>query len=605
MPQVSNRRSFFQSLSLSLAIAVASLFGPAGAQAATGACADLIGRSAPNTQVVAASEIEGIVPQALKAELVLRSARQDDQELRNLPRFCRVRAVLAPVPGSRIGVELWMPAKWNGKLLALGNHGFAGEFEGTYMALGLRRGYAVVTTDTGHSSRDQAEGTFNVGNAAFAVGNPIAVEDFAWRAIHEMTVAAKALVSRHYGMVARRSYFYGCSTGGRQAMREVQQFPDDYDGVISGAAPLYWSRLMTHQVHLYQSGILPSGGQISQAKLDLAQKAVIGECDGRDGLVDGVIANPLQCRWKPKSLICRPGGDPATCLTPDEAKAIEAVHAPVEDPKTGAEYYPGLAPGGESSWRLVRTFSPVAANNFRYLVVNDPTWTADASTDFWAIAALSQAPGAHTALIDTINPDISGFRQRGGKLIQYHGWNDESMSPRFATKYYAQVIDTQPGPNKVERTQEFHRLFMVPGMNHCYGGPGPTSFGQLRAPPSPVLDADHDPLEALDRWVEKDVAPERIVATEYAADGTLKRQMPLCPWPKTARYRGGNTALASSFICAQSELGAKAKTKRRQRSQPRPEAISILIAAASPIVTAPAIRSAELSSLASARLAVC
>lgn len=564
MPRASSGRSFMQSLLLSLAVAaltMAALFAPARAQAATRTCVELIGRSAPNVQVVTASEIEGSAPQSLKDELVLRSARLDDQELRNLPRFCRVRAVLTPVPGSRIGVELWMPAKWNGKLLALGNHGFAGEFEGAYMALGLRRGYAVVTTDTGHSSRDQTEGTFNVGNAAFAEGNPVAVEDFAWRAIHETTVAAKALVSRHYGMAARRSYFYGCSTGGRQAMREVQQFPDDYDGVISGAAPLYWSRLMTHAIHLYKSGTLPSGGQISQAKLDLAQKAATGACDARDGLIDGVIANPLQCRWQPTSLICRPGGDPATCLTPDEAKAIEAVHAPVKDPKTGAEYYPGLAPGGESSWRLVKAFSPVAANNFRFLVLSNPTWTPDASTDFWGIAALSQAPGAPTSLIDTINPDISAFRQRGGKLIQYHGWNDESMSPRFATQYYAQVIDMQPGSNKVERTQDFHRLFMVPGMNHCYGGSGPTNFGQLRALPSPVLDADHDPLEALDRWVEKNVAPARIVATEYGADGSMKRQMPLCPWPKTAHYGGGHTALASSFICAESEIKAKAKRR--------------------------------------------
>ena len=566
MPQVSEGRSYFRSLLPGLgfaAAALASLFAPSEARAAARPCAEWVGRAAPNVQVVAASEIEGSAPQALKGELVLRSAIPDDQELRNLPRFCRVRAVLTPVPGSRIGMELWMPARWNGKLLALGNHGFAGEFEGSYMALGLRRGYAVVTTDTGHSSRDETEGTFNVGNAAFATGNPVAVEDFAWRGIHEAAVAAKALVSRHYGIAARRSYFYGCSTGGRQAMREVQQFPGDFDGVISGAAPMYWSRLMTHQIHLYRSGMLHSGSQISQAKLDLVQKAVTAECDARDGLVDGVIANPRQCRWKPKSLICRPGVDPANCLTPDEAKAIEAVHAPVKYPKTGAEYYPGLAPGGESSWRLVQAFSPVAANNFRYLVFDDPAWTPDVNTDFWSIAALSQAPGARTALIDTINPDISAFRQRGGKLLQYHGWNDESMSPNFALQYYAQVIDMQPTPDKLARTQDSHRLFMVPGMNHCYGGAGPTHFGQLRARPSPVLDADHDPLEALDRWVEKGVAPERIVATQYSADGSVQRQMPLCPWPRVARFKGGNTALASSFVCAESEAGAKMKIKRR------------------------------------------
>ena len=565
MPALASSRTVQRNSLLSVAAAaaaVATFAAPGEARAATNACSDLIGHRAPNVQVVAASQIDGNVPQALKDGLVLRSAIHDDQELRNLPRFCRVKALLTPVPRSRIGIELWMPAEWNGKLLALGNHGFAGEFEGSYMALGLRRGYAVVTTDTGHSSRDDIEGTFNVGNASFALDNPVAVEDFAWRAIHETTVAAKALVSRHYGVAARRSYFYGCSTGGRQAMREVQQFPDDYDGVISGAGPLYWSRLMTHQIHLYRSGTLRSGAQISQAKLDLAQRAAIASCDANDGLIDGVIANPLQCRWKPKSLKCRPRADPSTCLTNDEAKAIEAVHAPVREPESGAEYYPGLVPGGEASWRLVRAFSPVAANNFRYLVLKDPTWTSEKGTDFWRIAALSQAPGAATRLIDTINPDISAFRQRGGKLIQYHGWNDESMSPRFATQYYAQVIDMQPGPDKVERTQDFHRLFMVPGMNHCYGGLGPTHFGQLRAIPSPILDAEHDPLEALDRWVEKGVAPARIVATQYATDGSLQRQMPLCPWPQTARYHGGDAALASSFRCAAPDAGRKGQRKR-------------------------------------------
>ncbi|HVR92042.1 MAG TPA: tannase/feruloyl esterase family alpha/beta hydrolase [Novosphingobium sp.] len=478
----------------------------------------------------------------------------------NLPRFCRVTAIASPVTGSQIGIELWLPADWNGKLLGLGNHGFGGEYERGYMAMGLQRGYAVATTDTGHSSRDTAKQAgfsagratfsgFNIGSAAFATGNPVAVEDFAWRAVHQMTVTAKALVTRYYGVSARRAYFDGCSTGGRQAMREVQQFPDDYDGVISGGAPMHWTRVIGSGLHYYLSGYLPDGNRIGKDKLALTQRGAVAACDGQDGLVDGLIADPRRCRFDAFSLVCKPGQDPKTCLNSAEARAVARVERPFADPRDGAPLYSPLPPGGESHWRLMTDLNPVTAAHFRYLVMNDTLWTPTATTDLWEAITRSELPGAPGLAINSVSRDLSAFRNRGGKLIQYHGWSDEAMSANFYPKYYGEVVDLQPGRNKLAQTQAFYRLFMVPGMTHCNGGDGPVNFGGLNHIPSTQRDPRHDILEALDRWVERGKEPSSLIASEFGADGAVKRQMPLCPWPQVARYVGGDSARAESFTC--------------------------------------------------------
>lgn len=544
---------------IGIAGAALALLLPATAHAATASCADMAKIELPHIEIAGAADVDGGLAtiDALDAGAKTLPAVAAAEKL---PAFCRVKAILTPVPGSHIGVELWMPAKWNGKLLGLGNHGFAGEYERGYMAMGLGRGYAVVTTDTGHSSRvaetqtsfdtgRAVAGGFNIGNAAFAVGNRVAVEDFAWRAIHEMTAAAKLLVQRHYGVAARRAYFDGCSTGGRQAMREVQQFPADYDGVIAGGAPMNWTRIMASGMHYYLSGLLPSGAKMTQAKLDLAQKSAIASCDKLDGAADGLIAAPALCRWDPKLIACQPGANPAACLTGEEIAAIEAVERKLVYSKTGEALYAPLAPGGESFWVLMTAFNPVTAGHYRYLEGQGANWTPDRSTDLWPLLAQSEQPGAPGMAIVNISPDLSAFRAHGGKLIQYHGWNDQAMAPAFYPEYYAEVVDLQPGKDKLAQTQSFYRLFMIPGMTHCSGGMGPVNIGALNHAPAPVRDADHDVLEALDRWVEKNVAPAQIVGTQYAPDKSIARQMPVCAWPKVALYRGGDINSAASFAC--------------------------------------------------------
>ncbi len=541
-----------------------ALLGAAGAgallsagtvQAAANPCSNLLNSNLPNVRIISADQVDGKLP----AEILADSQGQDrNGDLTRLPSFCRVRADLSPVAGSHIGVELWLPQQWNGKLLGFGNHGFGGEYERGYMAMGVNRGYAVVTTDTGHVSRNSGTQVgFNVGNAEFALDNPVAVEDFAWRAIHEMTVAAKSLTLLNYGSLPRRAYFAGCSTGGRQAMREVQQFPDDYDGVIAGGAPMQWTRVIANGLNSYQIGGLPSGLRMTQAKLVVAQRAAVSACDKLDGLADNLIADPSACRWDPKSVLCKPGVDPATCLTDEEVAAVVRAETPLKDRRTGEVFYAAMPPGSESHWRLMLQFNAVTSNHFKYLVTKDPAWAPRADSDLWALVRQSEQPGAPALSVNTVEPDISAFRARGGKLIHYHGWNDEAMPAGYYPDYYDKVVALQPGDDKLAQTQSFYRLFMVPGMTHCRDGDGPVQFGAPRQIASPTRNADHDILEALDRWVESGTPPTRLVATEFDADGKQKRQMPLCPWPQVAIYSGGAADRAESFSCRARASGTR------------------------------------------------
>ena len=329
--------------------------------------------STATVQILTARSVESRLPPEDDVKGRGANASAVDPHLINLPAFCRVNAILSPVAGSRIGVELWLPQAWNGKLLGIGSHGFGGNIERGDMGMALRRGYAVATSDLGHSSRvSQRQADFNIGDASFARNNEVAVDDFAWRATHEMTVTAKSLVRRFYGKAARRSYFDGCSNGGRQAMREAQQFPADYDGILAGSAAMYWTRSFAATANYFQAGMLPGGIKITQAKLTLAQNAAIDACDSLDGAKDGLISDPRRCGWKASQIICHPGEDPASCLTSDEAVALDRVHNAIVEPGTGRVLYDGLHPGGEASWRNMIAFNAVTANFYRYMVMGDP-----------------------------------------------------------------------------------------------------------------------------------------------------------------------------------------------------------------------------------------
>ena len=510
-------------------------------------CADLLKTHLPNTEIIGAADVSGALPKLDRFvpswEGSAQGASRDEESgaLSNLPPFCRVIARLTPVPKSNIVVELWLPMQWNGKLLAFGNHGYAGEFERANMAFGLNRGYAVVATDAGHSIKQYPR-------AEFAVGQPVAVEDFAWRAVHEMTVTAKILVRLHYSVPPSRSYFDGCSDGGREALREAQQFPSDFNGIIAGSPAAYWTRFMASDLNETQAGALDDGKRMMADKLALATKVASVAC----GIADGVIADPTRCNFDPRVLECKAGGDPKQCLTPAEVQAIVRVESPLKDPHTGENLYPGMEPGSEKAW-MSGTGSMTGLNNtvasyYRFMVTGDAGWNG-VDADVIDLLRQSERPGSPGVLINTLSPDLSAFRAQGGKLIQYHGWNDASMAPRYSTLYYTQVMQLQPGNNKLARTQDFFRLFMVPGMGHCLHGDGPVNFGGLDQDVAAKPNAGNDVLEALDTWVTQGRAPEKIVATQYSERKQPVRDMPLCPWPQVAAYVGGDLHQAESFSC--------------------------------------------------------
>ena len=438
-----------------------------------------------------------------------------------LPAFCRVEATLTPSADSNIKIEVWLPASgWNRKYQAVGNGGWAGSISYGAMASALERGYATSSTDTGHTG----------GSAAFALGHPEKLIDYAYRSEHEMAVASKAIVRAYYGADPTWSYFNGCSTGGRQALVEAERYPADFDGIIAGAAANPKSGLDSWRMWIAQAMLKDKESFIPAAKYPMIHRAVLDACDGLDGVSDGLIENPLSCSFDPKVLACQ-GPDAPGCLTAAQVDAASVVMRPATDRKTGALIFPGLAPGTELGWaRLLGgpEAYDTAVGQFRYVVFGDPKWdwrTFDLERD----TATSRA--AANGVLAGVNPDLSAFASRGGKLLTYHGWADPSIAPEASIQFYKSALAaTTPS----SRSPEWLRLFMVPGMGHCSGGEGPDTF---------------DKVSALEAWVERGQAPSRIVASRVV-DGKVERTRPLCAYPQVARYVGsGSIDDAANFTC--------------------------------------------------------
>ncbi len=444
----------------------------------------------------------------------------------DLPAFCRGAATLRPTSDSDIKIEVWMPSSgWNGKFLGVGNGGWAGTI--TYPALtdALRRGYAAASTDTGHTGR--------AGDASFALGHPEKLTDFGYRAVHEMTVTAKAIIADFYEDRPRFSYWNGCSTGGKQGLTEAQRFPDDYDGIVAGAPANFWTHLMTGLIWVGRATLSDPASYIPPNKYPVLNRAVLDACDMLDGVNDGVLEDPTRCRFDPQVLECE-GADGPTCLTAPQVAAAQKIYGPATNPRTGEAIFPGLSLGSELGWRAAAggpepTSIPV--DHFKYVVFEDPDW--DFRTfDFDRDVALTDARDG--GLLNATDPNLQPFVERGGKLILYHGWNDPLIAPQNTVDYYNDVVSTL-GDRSVE---DSIRLFMAPGMNHCRGGVGP---GQI------------DPLGALETWVEDGRAPDWIIASRVV-DGEVDRTRPLCPYPQVAQYTGyGSTDDADNFVCVSPE----------------------------------------------------
>ncbi len=461
-----------------------------------------------------------------------------------LPAFCRVAGILRPTSDSRIHFEVWLPEKeWNGRLLGTGNGGFAGSIYYQQLEGYLKRGFVVAGSDAGH----QAEAT----DASWAYGHPEKVKDFGWRAVHLMTERAKQIIQAYYGKAQNKAYFDACSDGGREALVEAQKFPEDYDGILAGAPANAWSTMVASGVAGMQKLGDPRA-YIPDWKLPAIQKAALDACDAQDGVKDGIIADPGKCKFDPAVLTCK-GEDELDCLTPPQVETLRGLYTGGKD-NEGKVIFPGFTPGDETSWReWVIGESPEGAssaqylrNYFRYMVTGDPKWNA-LTADVDAMLKLSREKMA--ADLDATNPDMSRFAAHGGKLILYHGWNDQAISPWNTVAFYEQVQAAMGA----EKAASFTRLYMAPGVEHCTGGPGPSAMGQFGL--MPAKGPQFGLFDSLQDWVEKGAPDEDVFATKYApgADGKVKPVMtrPLCAYPRVAKYKGtGETNDPASFECA-------------------------------------------------------
>jgi hypothetical protein len=492
-------------------------------------CDNLASLSLPDTKITFAKELTGTF------------TPPGEKLLSNLPAFCRVAGVIAPTPDSHIEFEVWMPAaNWNHKFQGSGNGGFAGAISYGSLAGSIQHGYAGASTDTGHKGTGI--------DARWALGHPEKIVDFGYRAIHEMTVKAKAIIQAYYGEGPRRSYFASCSNGGRQALMEAQRYPADYDGIIAGAPAYDWTGTMADFVWNTLAQMDPAG-RLNPSKITFVDQAVLAACDAKDGVKDGVVDDPRRCNFDPSSVVCKPG-ESDKCLTAPQAEALKKIYS---GPKGGAGFSPGgeTGPGGWGLWITGQGQDPTkslqgifATQFYENMVINRTDWdirTFDFDRDMKLVNE-KMAP-----ILNATDTNLKAFKDRGGKLILFHGWADAALQPVRTIDYYNGVRKTMGAKS----ADSFARLYMMPGLQHCLGGPGTFYCGGLGAAEG---DPEHDFSAAVEKWVEKGVAPGRMIAVKPAKDAdwhsAVVRSRPICPYPQEAVYRGsGSTDDPANFKC--------------------------------------------------------
>jgi Tannase and feruloyl esterase len=532
--------SFIASCSFGLAATVATAQA-AGDKCGTLASLELPKASVTSAKTVAAGAFSGPAQNFAGVDLTSFYSK--------LPAFCRVSIDAKPTSDSDIKVEVWLPLDgWNGRLQGTGNGGFAGMIDYFELGAGVSRGYAVTATDTGHTGSPI--------EAAWALGHPEKVADFGHRGIHEMTTLAKLVVQKFYGGAPKHSYFAGCSDGGREALMEAQRYPDDYDGILAGAPANYWTALLSLGGVVTQALAATPDSFIPQAKIPAIAQAVIAQCDKQDGVADGILNDPRQCRFDPAAIACKAGENSDKCLTPAQVTALKTIYSGVKD-SHGTAIFPGYLPGAEEGgggWGVWITgpaagkglMAFFASGYFSDMVYEKKDW----SVQSFAVDADMKAATEKTAdALNAVNADLTAFRSHGGKLILYHGWNDPAIPALNTVNYYEQVMAKAGQAN----TDAFVRLYMVPGMQHCFGGLGADSIGQFG---TWTADAAKNARTALENWVERGTAPGTIIATKISGQGPLATgdvvmTRPLCPYPQAAQYKGsGDAKNAENFTCA-------------------------------------------------------
>jgi len=473
-----------------------------------------------------------------------------------LPRFCRVTGHIRPKPGSDIRFEVWMPSEdWDGVVNGVGNGGFAGPINFADLAGAVRAGRAGVSTDTGHSG--------NGIESAWANGHPERIRDYGWRAVHLSTVVAKQLIAKYYGRAPVHAYFMSCSNGGRQGLMEASRFPEDYDGVMAGAPAAQFTEMALAMLWAIQVQ-LPPGAAIRPEQASLLQSEVIKQCDALDGQADGLIADPRKCKVDVTQLACGKADSPE-CFTAPQLDALRNIYAGPHD-SSGHQIVPAFLPGGAegvgnggwAGWIFAPKTFPAIDSFFPAGLLKDfvaKPWTDIASFDFHKDPArLRAAVGPDL----DVRLDLRRFFDRGGKLILWHGWADAAIVPEATLELHQALLRTSG-----TRAKDSMRLFMVPGLQHCFGGMGPTEFGQM-AVPSPSEAPERNIAAALQAWVEQGRVPNSVVVHKTVTPAESKETPPdapekpsattserlICAWPAHAALRpNADPGKASSYQC--------------------------------------------------------
>jgi feruloyl esterase len=476
------------------------------------------------------------------------------------PAACEVRGTVtttgegAPDGAARFAVRL--PVQWNGKFLFWGVGGLAGNLgisaTRADVVAAMAKGYATAITDTGHEAGG-TDGSWSLKSPGVADDAKLA--DYYFRAVHDVTVAAKQLVQGYFAKPPAKSYFDGCSNGGRQALVEASRYPDDYDGIVAGA-PFMDIKAILAGTRTYQHLFSKPAAYIPAALLPVVDRAVLAACDGADGVKDELVQNPAHCAFDAKSLICKPG-ETENCLSADQAETIQTYFTATRD-EAGHLLYPGSATtdlrgGGMDVWTVGMTAPDAVGaaepwtrpgqaplswqfsdNVQKYFVARDPAFDQRKFRfDTASVELFRQRTGAGNG---DDPAKLAPFVAKGNKLLIYHGFSDPALTPYRTVKFYEDLAAAQGGYDKAGRDI---RLFMVPNMQHCGGGSGPNVF---------------DALTALDGWVEQGKAPDTIQATHFTGNDWKQpadRTMPLCPFPAAAIYKGqGDVNDTANWSCS-------------------------------------------------------
>lgn len=460
------------------------------------------------------------------------------ESLTGLPAFCNVSVVQRDASGNPMNIAVWLPtSSWSHSFQGVGGGGYSCGISWSALASAIQSGYAAASTDCGHSDSTGAF-ALNPDNSL----NTALIDDFASVGIHDMTVDGKAVTETYYTNTLRYTYFNGCSTGGREGLMEAQRYPTDYNGIVSGAPAINWTKFIPAEiwpelVMMQNNDFLPT------CKENAFTESVVEACDANDGVTDGVISDLADCHWNPAKLV----GTKTPCgvITATDAAVVSKIWGGPTDVK-GKQLWYGLEPGASFSGLAgtttdssgVTTPSPffIAVAWLADWLQQDPTfdWTTVTYSTF--VTLFDQSVKEFSSTIATDNPNLSKFQANGGKIIIWHGLADQLIFPQGTINYYQRVESTMGG---ARNTGTFARLFLAPGAQHCASAAGP---------------APSDPLSALVKWVQKGKAPSTLAADVVdPATGVTTKSTILCPYPTVAKYRGhGSTDDAANFSCRKS-----------------------------------------------------